>query len=548
MKTIKLKLSNISFLQAVFSALFAATLVAGRHISYSMYAESTMENLRVYDFHLLDLVMWIVCTCIVYLLATGVEKILEMLRENIWNTETKVSGKRTIFLFVGITAVLMVFWIPYMMSYWPGGIYSDTVDSITLALHKAPMDNHNPVLYTLLWRFCFWITGAFRDAGEYPGLKLMTVGQSLILAAALAGFVTYFYHKGLKKRIILLFTCIFAIFPMYPFYGISLWKDTIFSIVVFVYSIILYDIFVGNRCLEKKSPEQENLSALQLCLLGVGTFLIIFLRNNGIYVAAFASIVTVLVILGQKKKKIAAQLSILWGSILVVSIIIQGPVYSAKGWNIDSKRESMGIPIQQVAYILSSGVEPEEADLEVLETIMPMENWIGLYNPIVTDTIKFDPSFNVVYFEEHAGEFMKTYFHLIGQHPVMAVKAYMLQTMGFWDVTKSSSTAYICNFHFGNVEYFMSDYFDYYLDISFHKLVNPSHYMSAAIFVWIALYTLFLTIKRRNPAGMLVVLPAMGLWLSIMVAVPVAFSFRYIYSLFLCAPLYLLVGCGKTAD
>ncbi|MCQ2550125.1 MAG: DUF6020 family protein [Lachnospiraceae bacterium] len=533
-------LKKINIWQLLFSALFAGMIIIGKHITYSMYIESNLETVKVYDFHLIDVIMWIICMCIVYIISDGLEQFFMWSKNLVWKSHQAPGWKVSLLMIYGITAFFMVCWIPYFMSYWPGGIYSDTVDSINLALHKSPLDNHNPILYTLIWRFIFWITGAFSGAGDYPGLKLMTVLQSFVLAASLAVFLTKKKKKGLNKKIVVLLTLWFAVFPMYPFYGISLWKDTIFSIVIFGYSIYLYELFYQSESLQKGS-----LKPISLFFLGIGTSLIIFLRNNGIYIALFYSVVTVLLILRKKKRKIAVQLGCLWGAILVVSALIQGPVYSAKGFNIDSSRESMGIPIQQVAYIVSSGVELQQEDLEILEAIMPLDNWRACYNPIVTDTIKFDPSFNVAYFEENAGSFMKTYFHLVAQYPVMAVKAYFLQTMGFWDISKYSSTAYICNFHFGNVEYFMSDYFDYYLNFSFHNLVNPTHYMSAAIFIWIMIYALFSVIKRKQWEKILVILPTLGLWLSIMIAVPVAFSFRYIYSIFLCAPLYFFILSGE---
>ena len=130
------------------------------------------------------------------------------------------------------------------------------------------------------------------------------------------------------------------------------------------------------------------------------------------------------------------------------------------------------------------------------------------------------------------------------KNPVKAVKAYLLETMGFWNVFESSSTAYICNFHFGNVEYFMSDYFEYHFGISFRNLVEPKNYISSAVFVWMMLATVCVCLAKRYYVGILPVLPTAGLWLSIMVATPVAFSFRYVYAVFLCVPLYLMI-CVK---
>ena len=227
--------------------------------------------------------------------------------------------------------------------------------------------------------------------------------------------------------------------------------------------------------------------------------------------------------------------------IILLAIIVQNPIYDKLGLNSDTSTESLGVPMQQVAYIYTTGGTVNEKELKVLDTIMPLANWNELYNPIVADYIKFDPSFNREYMEENSAEFLKVYVSLVLKNPVKAVKGYLLETMGFWDITKNSPTAYICNTHFGNAEYFMSDYFDYYFGFSFKEYVEPRNYISSAIFVWIMLGAIFLCLSKKEWKGIICMLPTLGLWLSIMIAVPVAFSFRYVYAIFLCVPLYVMV-------
>lgn len=500
------------------------------HIFRSPTGVSTIESVYVTDFHFVDAIMWLFMVPIVYLLMKGAAFVLQALGAVFFREERK--GKAGIWLLIGAFLLLMVLWVPYLMSYWPGGIYSDTVDSINMALGKDALDNHNPILYTLIWRLMFRVTGAFSGAGEYGGLKLFTVVQAVLLALTLAGFVTWCYKKGLHKSFVALCLLLFGVFPLYPFYGIALWKDTLFSLVVFIFSVFLYHAFAEG---------QGELSWKQLFLYGLLSVLIIFLRNNGIYIAVFYAVIIALIAFCLKWKRTAFKIGGLSAAIIIIAAVIQGPVYDNLGYNVDRSRESLGIPLQQVAYIVTTDGVVSEEDMEMLSAIMPLENWKALYCPEVVDTIKFDPSFDKEYLEEHTGEFIKTYLHMVSQNPVKAGKAYLLAAMGFWNVFESSSTAYVCNFHFGNVEYFMSDYFDYYFNISFQNLVEPKHYISSAVWVWLMLGTIFLCLAKRNYKGLIAVMPTLGLWLSIMVATPVAFSFRYVYALFLCVPLYLII-------
>ncbi len=517
---------NIWFL--LFAMLFSVMLVVSCHIFRLPVGDSTIESVYVTDFHFVDIIMWIFMVPVIYLLMKGTAFIFRAV-SGIFFEEKRKAG---IGVLIGSFLLLMALWFPYLPSYWPGGIYSDTVDSINMALGKAALDNHNPILYTLLWRLMFQVTGAFSGAGEYGGLKLFTVVQVVFLAFTLAGFVFWCYKRGLNKSFTVLCLLLFGLVPLYPFYGISLWKDTVFSIVVFIFSVFLYHVF---------SEGGEDISWQQLLCYGLLSILVIFLRNNGIYIALFYAVMITITAIGQKWKKTAFKIGGTSVVLIIIAAVVQGPVYDSCGYNVDRSRESLGIPLQQVAYIVATDGTLSEEDLEVINTIMPLENWKALYCPEVVDTIKFDPSFDKEYLENNTGEFFKTYLHMVCQNPVKAIKAYLLATMGFWDVFESSSTAYICNFHFGNVEYFMSDYFDYYTHISFRNLVEPKNYISSAVWVWLMLGTIVICLAKRYYKGLIAIMPTMGLWLSIMAATPVAFSFRYVYALFLCVPLYLMI-------
>ena len=98
----------------------------------------------------------------------------------------------------------------------------------------------------------------------------------------------------------------------------------------------------------------------------------------------FCAVLIVLICL-KKQKMTAMKIGIASLVIAIGSLVIQGPVYDAKGYNVDRTVESMGIPIQQVAYVLSTDGAVEEDELAFMEQIMPLENWKALYDPTVVD-------------------------------------------------------------------------------------------------------------------------------------------------------------------
>ena len=521
---------KISGWYLLFSAMFSAMLIISCHIFYDPNNNSTVETAYVSDFHIVDLMGIFLLIPLIYIIIKIVEFCFRAAATIFYGEKRKKNP----WVLLAFWAIILIPWIPYVFSYFPGGIYADTVDSLNMALKKAELDNHNPILYTMILRFAFWITGAFRGEGEYYGLFFFTIFQTIVLALILAGFVYFCYKKGVHRYFAGLLLLLFAVFPLYPFYGISMWKDTPFSIVIFVFAVYLFHVFSHNP---------ENITKGQLLGYGIGSVLIMFLRNNGIYIALFYSAVIVLMTV-KNRRRIALKIGVVSLIAIAAAWIIQGPVYDKCGYNITKTIESLGVPIQQTAYILATDGNINSEELEVLNEIMPLENWKTLYNPVVVDTIKFDPSFNREYFQENVSEFIKVYAGLVMRNPVKAVKAYMLETLGFWNVFESSSTAYICNIHFGNAPYYQGDYFDYFFGISFRNLVEPKSYISAAVFVWMMLATISICLAKRYYVGIVPVLPTLGLWLSVMVATPVAFSFRYVYGIFLCVPLYVLI-CMK---
>ena len=513
----------VSVWRLIYSVAFSIMLMLARHVVYN---GGDLTSTYVSDFSPVDILYFVLFLPIVYLVLTLLAVVVNKTAAGFF----VAPRARTALLFIILTAFFMILWIPYLMTYWPGGIYSDTVDSIQTAMGNAEWDNHNPILYTFIWRLVFLVTGYFNGNGEYPGLKFFTVFQMLLIALIMAYFISRCVRRGLHRAFVVLLIIYTAICPLYPFYGISLWKDTIFSIAMFVFSLFLFTIVAGD----------EDMKTVDYVWYGVLLLLVIFLRNNGLYIAAFTALITFLILRKQFRAK-AQRLGIISLAVITASIIIQGPVYDSLGFNSIKKGESLGIPIQQTAYIIASGGVIEDEAYEVLDEIMPMYNWITLYDPVVADTIKFDPSFNRTYFNMRTGDFIKAYLTLIKDNPIPALKGYMLATMGFWDATKSSSIAYICNTHFGNATFFMTDYFEYYLGWSFKKLVEPKHYLSSGLMVWFMLLTLVAALSKRRYRLVIPILPTIGLWLTLMIATPVSFSFRYVYSLFLCIPLYILI-------
>ena len=62
------------------------------------------------------------------------------------------------------------------------------------------------------------------------------------------------------------------------------------------------------------------------------------------------------------------------------------------------------------------------------------------------------------------------------------------------------------------------------------------------------LLSLIFTVKNRRNKNLLILLPALLNWLTLMVATPIAFTLRYVYILVLIIPLTIVVPILKSEN
>lgn len=524
----------------IYATFFSLMCILSRHIIDEPADRSTVLTTYVTKFGIVDILIFIILYFTAFFVVQLVRWLFGKIARNssFFRNDKTVTYKQLVVLWLLVFLLIILMWAPYMMSYWPGGIYNDTLDSIHIALHKAPMNNQNTVLYALWWRLIFFL-GIPINQGDYGGLKLMSVLQPAIMAGVGASFVTWLRRRGVRSWLLVLIALVYAFAPIFPSYAVSMWKDTLFSVNLFMYVWVIYimvDSYMAKRSVNKS----------QLIIYCVISFLIIFGRNNGIYIViltGFSLCVFAFSNFGKKEKYTIILTSL---SIILISLIIQGPVYRKLGVIESNSVEKYGIPLQQVAYMVSSNAIISEDELAVIEGILPKEGWINLYNPIVVDSIKFDPLFNSEYFDSHITDFLGAYIGVVAKNPFMAFKGYLLSTIGFWDAWKSSSSAYICTSHCWNAEYFMSDYFVAKTGKSLSDIVGPRWYISSGLLVWIMLLALCLILSGSKKQFIIPLLPLFALWLTLLMATPVSFSFRYVFSFLLCIPMYIL--CINSAE
>ena len=463
-----------------------------------------------------------------------VTRYLRVLFPKIENTiQTKKERKtKNIKVFFIVVMILLILWSPYYLSYFPGGVYSDTTESINQALGE-PFNNHNPILYALILRV--FLTIGIKIQGISLGLELFTVFQILIMAITLAYFVYWLYKKKVSTKYLVLITLFFGIYRLIPLYAISIWKDTPFCIALFWYILFIAETVYKNG----KNLEKIRYVILYLILM----LLVAFLRSNGFYIA----ICTTIILLLMYRKRIMKTLKkFTIASIITIAIIwtIQSPIYNYYGLSTEFV-ENLGVPLQQISYVIVKDGNITEEQKKFIDQLCPIDVIKESYTPCIVDTIKWHPSFNNEFLENNKGQFFKVWFQMFLQNPKSYIKEYLINTLGFWDINQATMDAYVNPEMWPTIrENYGREQKDYIAQITgktIRGILKPTSAVSSAIYLFIMLLSMLFVIYKKEYRKLVIYIPSFLTWLTIMIAVPLAFSLRYVYILVLMIPLYFII-------
>ncbi len=513
--------------------IFAAVIMLDSMIEFSgELARANMSTVYFKNMEVKNIIIFFVALVITYLVISLLEYISDKLESTIYEKKRKEKNIKIYFI---ILVVIFICWLPTILSYFSGGIYVDTISSINEALSVTPLTNRNPLLYTLILKLFLTIGKAI--SSYQLGMNLFAICQILVMLILVSYSVYWLYKKGIATKYIVIVTLLFGFIRLMPLYALSIWKDTPFCLALFAFSIFIAEIvYQDGKNLEKISGIIKYLILL---------LLVCFLRNNGIYVG---TAVTLILIFTYNRKKAFIISSIIT---IVLTYIVQGPVFKKVGLSAGTETvESFGVPLQQICYVVANDEEKlTDQQKEFINNICKMETIKNKYNPLLVDPIKWNSEFNNVFLMENKNEFLKMWLKILTKAPGDYVKAYLLNTLGFWDVNKATMDAYINPQMWGNkdqkevgeIEFTQADYIQKLSGHSMRNIVTPTKAVSSALFLFIALFSAIITLYKKRYKNLLIYLPGIATWGTIMLAAPIAFSLRYVFILALMIPIIIFI-------
>lgn len=415
----------------------------------------------------------------------------------------------------------------YFLRYYPAIMTPDSYYVIHYSNNFILSDFHT---FGHTWFFgIFFHLGKllFNDLNAAVAFSMIFQMISMSLIFSLA--IKFLYDKGLKKNYCIFLILLYTFNPLYTHYNITLWRDVMFGGTFIIILICLYE-YINNK----------KITIGNTILFVTGIIILLFFRNNGIYIYLF--IIPFLIIFLKEKRKF---ISILTITILILYFIIKGPIFDY--FNIEKTRsvEAFSIPLQQIARVVVSKEDIPVKDKAYLETLFDYNSISEKYNPTISDPIKNITSNDVL--SNDRISFFKTYLNLLVKYPNIYIEAYFLQTLGYWypdniywatarDSESIFDTEDVYNASITNGIY------NKIIDSSVSRRIPLSNLIwSIGIHFMILLSSTLILCYLGNKKQLLTYIPLWGLWLSIVVATPVFSELRYAYGLFTCMPLLLFI-------
>lgn len=433
------------------------------------------------------------------------------------------------FAFLVASVLIVLCWLPYILSWFPGGVYSDTQGVIWQALSGQWTNRH-----TFFYTFCWWVcisAASFFHHGLIAALGIMTLLQVLLFSTALAFSLTWLYRHGLSMILCCFVLAFYCLFPAFPLFAISLWKDSFFSIFLFLFALLYVDIFLAKRITYRQ--------CLSFCILAL---LVSFSRNNGAYIV-FGSFLIMLFI---KNKTLLGQsrpFLIIGGSTLLLILLIQGPVYSFLQVSAPFI-ENIGVPLQQLAAVIYYEGHLDAEQMAYLDSIMPISSWIETYRPCLVDPLKWNSSFDSSIITSDVGRFWKMYFTIGLNNPIIYAKAFLMNNCGFWDPFVGGNENVACYqiTMWPSTDYAQWDVIQLISGHSLRGILEPTLYPTAGVFAWCMLISIALLVNARmKPQDGLALAPILLLWLTLLIATPLAYSLRYFFTAVMLLPIFIFL-------
>ena len=548
----------------IFSALFTASLILGEHLVIGNQYSGLADVNYISAYSWVDVLAFVCMVpglfCIFSAPVACLRKRAACGRTPADELELLPLGVKWV---IGLTLIVFVLWLPYLVIYWPGFVFNDSLSSLRQALGYTEWSNHFPVAYTAFIWACLKFANLI-GLGNTAGVGLSTVIQMAYMAFSFGYLARWVTVRGkLRPACGIVLSIIFGACSYLGSFSVALWKDPIFSAAGLLLTLCLADLVWSRGKVVTKNKTW-------LVLFITSGLVMSFLRSNGVFAMALVVLVVAVVLLaarfGAKRPVARGWFVTLVSSAVIVAVyvVVSGPVYTSLGVVPTESSEALGVPLNQMARVAALGGDMTDNDREYLDSIIPIEEYATRYRPCCTDELKWSDGFDN---EALQDGMWGHWLSMLARNPRTYFEAWELQTFGFWSVnTEEQVSGWDWNIGAGvpnNLDedgiQALNDEFQIHVGtLSLSATATglfPMDSWSVPIGwpFWGTCYLVLLLLLGGRPLWVLGLVPSIGIALTLLIASPIWYWPRYGAVLQFCIPYYLLLAyllfcrAGETA-
>lgn len=502
-----------------------------------IYGILLQDNKGLSKYNLICFISTIFITIIFYILNRLYFKILDFK----YKEKDKYKYSKKMFFIFWI--LIFMLWIPVLLAYYPSVWSYDVYNQVPHILGLKITTQH-PIVHTL---FIELILGLGNLIKNYTfGILLLTIVQmiimSLIFGYSIEKIRTKIDNKVIRIIISFLLIIYYGLLPFNSIMSISITKDVLFSGLLLLLIIYIYDFIDG-----------ENISKSKYILFMIVSILFMLIKNNSVIIY---SIFTIFLIIFYKEK-LKKNMIILCIISIITSLVINYSLIFISNAQKYSKFERYNIEIQNLVYVAIKHPEINENNDNIYDIIPKKCFDYNLTDNFDNNRVDYakDKLINCNLNNFDYNKFNKTWIKYGLKYPIDYIDSWSNITIGSWFLfDESHANTYPGN----NQGYLLTDYkaikgvSDELPDSKFPWLFNKMEKIATenkqydSVGIWRFIYapatyilSFFLLIsyivsrKLKNELIPLVLL--IGVYITLLNA-PVIIV-RYIYPFMVCAPI-----------
>ena len=461
------------------------------------------------------------------------------------------------FSFIVNFSLFFIINLLFLLRLYPGNLTYDSFNELSQVLGNLPlMDNHS-ILHTGIIAIFVKFGLLFKSVNL--GVFLYLIFQVTIVSLVFS-YLLYFLAKQRVPvifRIITLF--ILGFHPINIIYSITMWKDILFSLFFVLFTIQLFYMNNDNEIFNKKK---------NIIIFMITTILLMYLRNNGPYIVVPSFVILYIIYRKKVNRILPVFLSII--AIFFISKITILKCFNIKGVEV---QETLSLPSQSIARIYKNG-NITAKEKKQIESFYSSE--IGkVYNPIISDNTK--NLLNKKYYIKHKKEYRKLNLTLFKKHSKEYLESFISNSYGYYYINTNYPSIMIQDTDIegvihkpiiGNLTLYLLFVFiitvimivvlwnlEEKVNILIPLFLIPVLFAVSKdnaiiqVFLNIGIYVttcfIMFVYNLKNKRNVSYYIPIIISWMIILLS-PVYSEFRYLYSLFLLAP--ILVGLTFRKD